>query len=318
MTPHSLALSRASGYQFLRMMIVQGITAETWPVVAQTGFWVGDPPDLDEAAAAHYNLFGMNLFPHAAVFLEEGGMVGGDAADAAVRLLERLGVPRTEPGGDHLAVFLGGLAFLCGAEADAREDGLEKVAHQMRHHQRILLNQGVAPWIWPFLAALSLQRDAFYRQIGRLTFDLIADHLGDGIDLPERMPLSLAAELLNDQATGLREIAGFLLTPSHSGWFLTREMIEGLARTIELPRGFGSREQTLINLLRAAAQYDLVPAVLDHLVEHLQKWADCYAGWIREMPILAPVIEIWERRLAQTHFLLRTMRPLVEEVSRSS
>lgn len=310
--------SFSSGYRFLQLVYLRGIDSVTWPVVEQAGLWGGDePPDFDEAAAAHHHLFGMNLFPHAALYLQADGLVGGETADRTARLLDNLGVPAppASVSPDHLAVYLGGLAFLCGAEEDAVADDRLQIAAQIRDRQQRLLWEGILPWVWPFLAALMIQENAFYRNIGSLTAELIAAHAAPGGKLPASPAAQTADDLLAREATGLREIAHFLLTPAYSGWFLTRSVVEAVARALDVPRGFGGREQTLVNLLRTAGQYDLIERVLDEFGHRLSQWADQYAGWAGNFESVLPAVELWERRLAQTSVLLRQMRPLIAQIS---
>lgn len=312
--------SYSAAYRFLQLIFLRGVTPTTWPVVQEAGLWPpaneGEgAPDFDEAAAAHHHLFGFNLFPHAALYLEEDGLIGGTTAEATTRLLTALGVPAPPASvtADHVAVYLGALGFLCGAEGDALQDGRRQIAAQMADRQQRLLTEGVVPWIWPFLAGIQVQKDQFYRQIGKLTADLIAEHVADASNPLSSLPAApVAADLLADSATTLRDIAGFLLTPVHSGWFLTKETIEEIGRQVEVPRGFGGREQTLVNLLRSAGQYNQLPRLLDLLTRHLTRWADQYAGWAGAHAGLVLAIEPWEQRLAQTHALLRQMGPLIE------
>lgn len=306
-----------AAYRFLQLIFLHGVTPITWSVVREAGLWPQggeEPPDFDETAAAHHHLFGFNLFPHAALYLEEDGLIGGSTADATIRLLSDLGVPNPPAGvtADHVAVYLGALGFLCGAEADAVEDKRTQIAAQLRDRQQRLLQEGVSPWIWPFLTGVTLQKDTFFQQIGRLTADLLGEHIATpAAPRAPAPPKAAAADLLANDATTVRDIAQFLLTPIHSGWFLTHEALTEFGRALDVPRGFGGREQTLVNLLRTAGQYQQVPELLDLMTAHLTRWADQYAGLTGSHPAIAADVEFWEQRLAQTHLLIRKMRPLI-------
>jgi hypothetical protein len=85
-------------------------------------------------------------------------------------------------------------------------------------------------------------------QYAHLTQTLIAP--------PVNFTLPEPQNLLDDEKTGLKDIAELLSKPALSGVYLTHQQIKALALSLELPKGFGSRQQTLVNLLRTAVQYE--------------------------------------------------------------
>ncbi|MDT8307445.1 MAG: hypothetical protein RRC07_16050, partial [Anaerolineae bacterium] len=104
------------------------------------------------------------------------------------------------------------------------------------------------------------------------------------------------------EKTGLKEIAGYLLAPVHSGLYLSRDDISALARAVELPRGFGGRQQMLMNLLRAAAQYETMAALAGELQRVAGEWQAAYRTLAETA--LAPYAAAWEERVALTGRLL--------------
>ena len=114
------------------------------------------------------------------------------------------------------------------------------------------------------------------------------------ISLPE------PPNVLADEKAGLREIGSFLMTPVYTGLLLTRDDLSRLGRQFRLPRGFGSREQMMTNLLRSAAQYDQIPHLMSALTVLLAESQMRYDAWQAEWPGLAPFIAPWGACLAST------------------
>jgi hypothetical protein len=65
--------------------------------------------------------------------------------------------------------------------------------------------------------------------------------------------------MLDDPACDLRAIAAHLASPARCGAFVTDADLVALGRPLHLPRGFGHRRARIETLLRAAAQYGVVP-----------------------------------------------------------
>ncbi|MAT98830.1 MAG: hypothetical protein CL608_16930, partial [Anaerolineaceae bacterium] len=77
-----------------------------------------------------------------------------------------------------------------------------------------------------------------------------------------------------------------------------------LARQFELPRGFGSRETMLLNLLRTAVQYDALPSLLTTLQKICQEWQTSYQQLADTHPQAAPYLHPWQKRTAATEQML--------------
>ena len=193
---------------------------------------------------------------------------------------------------------------MTGAEADAWADGERETAERLRDEQRRFLHNHLLRWLPPLAAALQENDGGFYGAAGELTVAFTADHLADlgGDVLSFVLPEPPA--ILEESKTGLREIARYLLTPPHSGIFLTLRDIGRIGRQARLPRGFGNREQTLVNLMRTAAQYDDWPTLPEALGGVLVRWEAQYAHMAAEWPALAPFVEPWQARREQTAALL--------------
>lgn len=306
-----LALARHLTYELLGRLFLEGITAVTHPtlqIIPALAHIMTGPFDADEAAADHQTLFGFNVFPYESIFLDGSGLLGGAITDAILVSYREAGfaVDAGSTSADHIGHELELLAHLCGAEADALADNLPPVAARMRHLQRGFLQDHLLRWLVPFVLAVQGQKRPFYTALAALTLDFVHDHFQElsahSAPLPLRLTPALPEPppLLNNEKTGLKEIAGYLTTPPYSGLFLSRDDIARLGRTQNIPRGFGDRTQILTNLLRGAAQFDTLPALLDGMQAVIATWQKAFTSSADSMPILAPFITLWQKRISQT------------------
>ena len=274
LTPLELAQARHNAYSLFAQLFLSGVTEELVPyigAVSELREMIPQPLVLDDAAAEHYRLFSLNLFPYESVFLDPAGILEGVVTDALAEAYQGMGFarPTNDVSADHIGHELAALAFLCGAEADAWADGMTMQANQIRGRQYGFLQTHVMRW-WPALQwSIEAEDIPFYNRLVALTNGLLDGHFAElaaafpKTEAPDGLPTP--PDLLAEEKTGLKEIAEFLVTAPYSGMFLTRGMIESLARRHELPRGFGTRSQMMTNLFRSAVQYELLPAVLEDL-----------------------------------------------------
>lgn len=305
LTKRETARARHHTYTLLSRLYLEGLNDDLLPYVRALPVLAAQlepEPDLAEAAATHYRLFGLNLFPYESVFLDPEGLLGGAVSAQVADRYEANGYRSgTDVAADHLGHQLGLLAHLCAAEADAWEDGRERIARQMYQRQQSFLAQHLTRWLSPFLVALGRQQAPFYQVTATVTWELVGDHADEGAT---RWSLPPHPALLADEDTGLRQIASTLLAAPLSGFFLNREEIGALARQQSLPRGFGDRQQMLLNLMRSAAQYEQFPALLRALQEVVEDWRQAYMEQARAAPTLAASVAVWRERVEETGTML--------------
>ena len=313
LTPVTAALARERTYRLFGRLYLGGLSSSLLPLVrALPGLteWVPAAVDADMAAADHHHLFRFNLFPYQSIFLDAEGLLGGAESNRVRRSYRSCGFAVKNDGNpDHVGHELGLMAFLCGAERDAWEDGEDEMARRIRRRQRDFLQSHLLLWIFPFVLAVGQQRQPFYEALAELTMDLVYDHalaLGnDGtFPQPDSFRLPEPPALLEEKKTGLKEIAAYLATPPYAGLFLSRDAIGRLGRQLEIPRGFGDRRQTLVNLMRSAAQYEAFPALIQALQEVAGEWMAAYGRQQERMPELAPFYRPWRARVEETAGLL--------------
>lgn len=281
LSPNQTATARTNTYALLSDIFLHGVTAVNTPTIQQTDLGERLPKALsfEELAAAHYHLLGLNVLPYESTFLSQDGMLGGEVAEAvqAAYLQMGLHLETTVSEPDHIGWELHALSFLCGAEADAWEDGLPAVALRLQHQQQRFLEQHLLRWVMPLVVSLSRQGNPFYAALAELMWGVLSDHY---IKSETAVSFSLPPlpDLLEDKKAGLRDIVGVLIRPSFSGWLITRRDITALSRRLELPHGFGSREQMVMNLFRSAAQYEALDRLLVQLSQLADEWQAAYSA----------------------------------------
>jgi TorA maturation chaperone TorD len=304
-----MVLVRSRTYALLGRLYLRGLTQDTLDAVARFPELTRSLPemfDTDEAAADYQHLFGFNVFPFQSFFLDPAGLLGGDETERVIHFYGETGFPSDTLGesADHIDHELGLLAFLSGAEEDAREDDLPAVAERMAGLQGEFLERHLLRWLPPLALAIRQQGQPFYTALVELTVATVAAHWANlGGEAGSEFTLPAGPDLLGDDGTGLREIAAYLLAPAYSGIYLSRDDIGRLAQEQRLPRGFGGRQEMLLNLLRSAAHYEALESLLFSLQALAGDWATAY----REMaarPQPLPFASQWASRAAGTAKLL--------------
>ncbi len=316
LTPISAAQARHYSYQLFSRLYLAGITDETWPMVqAVPGLAraLPEPFILDEAAAVHYQLFGLNVFPYEAIFLDDSGLLGGPITESVAHSYYRFGYMNAAATDnlDHVGQELAAMAFLCQAEAEALARGENKTAVSWQYHQITFLQHHLLRWLVPFVQAVQAQDSSFYTAVSQLTLTIIYDHYehlaATTKQLPKEWALPAPPMLLDNEKTGLKEIAHYLMTPAYSGIFWGRDDVSRLARQLNLPRGFGDRQQLLTNLMRTAVQYEQFAALLRALETAVKMQQDTYQAQAEAMPLWQPFLLPWQEKVTQAGTLLTRM-----------
>lgn len=312
LTPAQTAVARQRAYALFSRLFRDGITTATRPFlesIPELADGLKRPFQPDEAAAAHHDLFQFNVLPYESLFLAADGLLGGSVSHAVSHSYQQVGwqVDAAASSPDHIGHELGLLAFLSAAEADAWADDLLPEAVRMRQRQSDFLQGHLLRWLPPFVLAIRRQAHPFYAKLAALTLALAADHVTAFV-ATDAFTLPPPPDLLADEKTGLKEIAAFLMTPLHSGLFLSRDDVARLGRAHQLPRGFGGRAQLLTNLLRTAVQYDAFPTLVSALQALLAAEETAYEAMLHDHPPLAPFVTPWLARCRDTHRLLAQLQ----------
>ena len=314
MHPLDLAIARRRAYYLFGRLFLDGITAvllpqlEAIPELAEAV----QPYDPDLAAAAHYQLTAVDVFPYESIFLDPSGLLGGPLSDEVADLYNSAGYEVLSDY-DHLGHELGFLAHLCGMEAASRTRENEEAAALWASRQQSFLASHLLCWLPSLMVAVQQAGSPFYTRLAGLTLELCVDHMQEGeptalVFLPQ--PPQIAG-----QESSLKDIAHLLATPPYSGLFLSHQAISALARRHELPRGFGDRVQILTNLLRTAGQYDVATAVFQDLAGIFNEAAIMYQEQHDGLPKLRPWLQPWQERVIQTADALEALTAVLSDLS---
>lgn len=258
------------------------------------------PSDL---AAAYTELFLLNVYPYASVYLEADGEMNGTRAQMMERMYEQFNFApaslRQVGAADHVGLML---QFL-----DAVGDAPVLPA---------LLD-------WAPMLCLAIEREPgahpFYRALARETRQRLFLHAraAGAMKPPNDQTLPLAP----DDEYSLRTVVHFFLAPARCGIFLSRAQLGNLARRLGHRLPFGPRVEVAHALFHSSGASGQVDALLNELRVEISEWSRAYSAWMRACAAWQPFATIWLERTA--HALAKTdelreilARPLEVEVVR--
>jgi TorA maturation chaperone TorD len=249
--------------------------------------------------------FGLNLFPYETLFVTAERELGHETTQQVAHTYLESGFDGGSMGGaDHIGHELAFVAFLCGAEADTWTDDKRELARNIQRREADFLHEHLLRWMAPLSVAVRQRGDAFYTAVVAFLQDFLASHAAD-LPLPTSVtPLPQLPDILTNPDTRLKGIARFLLTPAYTGFVLTRDDLNQWGRTLDLPRGFGSRRQMLQTLLESAGRYEQWENLVTLLNAHWAHWAEAYESDHGRVAMLRPYIMLWQDRLSHTRSFL--------------
>jgi TorA maturation chaperone TorD len=278
--------------------------------------------------AAHADLFVLQLYPYASVYLGAEGMMGGEAADRIAGFWRALGqTPPAQP--DHLALLLGFHARLAEMEEEAAPgaggagEGSEGAGGgeaggggprgggqqpRWRHVREAFFWEHLMSWLPLFLAKLeSLEggdADPFYLRWGALLRAALREEAAalrpttPGAWLP--LHLREAPEMADPRRDGAAPFVRALLSPVRSGMILTRADMARAARALGLAPRPVERRAALETLLEQDAA-----AALGWLATEATIWTARHRLEIHGA--LAPLALFWQSRAAAAADLLQSL-----------
>jgi TorA maturation chaperone TorD len=251
--------------------------------------------------AEYTDLFVVQLYPYASVYLSAGGQLGGEVQEhigGFWRIL-RQPVPR-DP--DHVATLFSTYAQLTQRVENRSEPYLQDLARQMRH---AFLWEHIISWILPFTARVRELGSATYRGWATLVLDALeseANHAGQ----PALLPLHLRKAPALPVNPTPNELIDTLFTPARSGVILTRADITRCARDLGVQIRVAERRYTLTTLF--AQEPERVP---QWLAMEARRQADQIHGVAAPFRMIA---EHWEQRALATARLIGNVTIIQNEV----
>lgn len=249
----------------------------------------------DALATAHTELFLLNVYPYASVYLQANGEMNGARAQMLQRLYEQFEFApaslRQVGAADHVGLML---QFL-----DAVGDAPALAA---------LLD-------WAPVLCLAVEREPgaqpFYCALARETRQRLFLHARAAGTLEplhhETLPLA------TDDQDSLRAVVHFFLTPARCGVFISRAQLGNLARRLGLRLPFGSRVEVASTLFHSVGASGQVDALLNELRAEISEWSKVYSAWTRECAAWQPFATMW---LERTAYALNKTQELREILAR--
>lgn len=282
-------------------------------------------PDALESLQVEYeSVFGQNAYPYESLYIDRDLMLNTAAAHRVAQLYQDCGFTVDVPVGapDHLGAELRLMAHLLSIEITALRDNNPALLTWSRAQQYRCLVHHLARWAPVFLQTVERVADhPLYRTMAQVTLELILNDLEQSASLPPWIPLDhqidgATAPLEKDAEThgrddgelDLSQIVRCLITPDIAGVFITRRDISGLGRRLGIRAPMRERSQMMRDLFDAAARFDRIPALLDHLDElfatefwRLAVLAERYPSW-------TACARHWLSRLDQSREMVRDLR----------
>jgi hypothetical protein len=251
------------------------------PIASALGLGPGPP------AAEHTDLFVLQLFPWASVYLGEEGLRGGEARDRIAGFWRALGGSPPEEC-DHVAVLLAAYGDLAAGAGEVRAD----------HARLAFLVEHLASWLPAFLARAGELTDGFYRRWAHLTCEALAAEVRSLVatTVQPAAALRTAGPMLDPRRDGGEPFLAALLAPVRSGIVLTRDDLRRAARDLELAARPGERRWVLGTLLGQEPA-----AVLHWLAGESRRQAEL---WSLSFPAGASGLDHWLERSLRTAALL--------------
>lgn len=241
--------------------------------------------------AEYTDLFVVQLYPYASVYLSADGQVGGQVQEhiSGFWRVLRQPIPR-DP--DHIATLLSTYAQVVDRSKNAPEAYVQELTKQMRH---AFLWEHLVSWMLPFVARVIELGSPVYRSWGMLLLDALeaeATHVG----APTALPLHLRGAPPLPRDSGLDALIEGIFSPVRSGVILTRADLARCARDLGLKTRVADRRHTLKTLLSQD-----VTRVAGWLANESRRQADLMTG---KAPAFRLIADHWEQRALGTADLL--------------
>lgn len=240
---------------------------------------------LPPSAIEHTDVYVLQVYPFASVYVGAEGMLGGEARDRVAGFWRAVGqTPPPEP--DHIAALLGLYAGLL-EHAERETDPARRVMAEQA--ASALLWEHLLSWVPVFLAKVREVGTSFHRAWAALLLDVLADEAAN-LDPTLPLPVHLASGPDLSEGETLDECVAGVLAPIRSGIVITRG---DLARGA-VAAGVGSRIGERRFVLKAMFEQD-ARATLQWLSSEAERWKETHSGLGIESNVVS---QFWSQRAA--------------------
>ncbi len=248
--------------------------------------------------ASHYtDIFTLQLYPYASVYLGPEGMMGGEAADRIAGFWRALGqTPPTDV--DHLSVMLAMYARL----ADFEQAETEKTNRaRWQAARKAFLWEHLLSWLPVYASKMIDVASSFYLQWAKLLLSVVLEESRSlGKDVRVSLHLRDAPGLIDPRDGDLNEFLQSLLTPVRSGMILVRNDLTRASKQLGLGIRIGERKFVIKSLLAQDAN-----GMLNWLVDEANGWSQRHH---QTLDAIGETAIIWENKAKRSAALLNELR----------
>ncbi|RPI82009.1 MAG: hypothetical protein EHM41_19435 [Chloroflexi bacterium] len=266
----------------------------------------GKAGSIEEMAAAYSNLFLLNVYPYASVFLDPNGEMNGERAMELLKLYRRYDYSPeqlTQAGApDHAGLVLGFLARL-------PDEELAPIAfrYTLDWLPALCLSVEREPGAHPFYRSLaSTTRLELFHLINRSDFVVPQQKEIYGHDSEPDLDVPLLNE---NEEISLNHLIHHLLSPALSGIFISRNRLGLWSRQLGVPLAFGERFHLGQSLFEAAGMVDRVTDLQGWILAELDVWEAAYTAWANDCPFFRRITTNWLDRITETRRLVGMKYP---------
>lgn len=257
--------------------------------------------------STYTDLFSLQLYPYASVYLGSEGMLGGEARDRVAGFWRALNlVPPAEA--DHLATLLSLYAELRERTEEEAEPARRSALDRAR---RALLWEHLLPWVPLYAHKMQAIADDFYASWARLLEASLYAEIES--DTPVRsLPLHLreALPLADPRSEGARSFIAGLLAPVRSGLIVVRADLARAACALGLGLRQGERRFVLESLFAQDRAGTLAWLEAEARATSMQ------LGNAERLP--GAIRYFWKGRSAETARLLAALRETMSDFTAAS
>ncbi len=259
------------------------------PVAAATG--LGEAPTVE----AHTAVLVLQCPPHAALYLGDRGMLGGDAADRVAGFWAAIGVP-APAGCDHAARLMA----LNAALAERERTAAGPAARAAARARGALVREHLSSWLPVWFAALADTGDPWFGAWAERAGSWLAAELGalggsGGLAATEPAALADAGPGL-EGAGGVDELVDALASPVRCGMVLSTSRLREAARSAGMAVRVGERRFVLRSLLEQDTA-----GTLRWVSGEARRWEGRFARWAHVDPVVG---SWWQARARRTSLTL--------------
>ena len=258
-----------------------------------------------ESEALLHDLFSLNIFPYANLFLSRETIAGGEVGQELAEVYQHwhFRPDARDVTADHFGVQFSALEYqlLTAVEHWRHGDTVKSTSALQSINE--FIQAILMPALIPFAAALSFRPESLAKNLCQILLTLTSELHRLGNPSNSARPLTQIALPADDAS--LNVLILYLLSPAASGVWISKSEIRDIAGMLDLPCGFSTREDMLTNLFHSAGSYEQTAKLILALLEKFKNYQIFYENWRTQCG--EPIMDCILGRTASTQTLLQSL-----------